>query len=54
MLVATLGILLAFSALIVIVFGPPPRPLPAPFGNNAENLLGASIKGFNLFTMPSP
>ena len=51
MLVATLGILLALSALIVIVFGPTPRPLPAPFGNNAENILGASIKGFNLFTI---
>lgn len=51
MLVATLGILLAFSALIVIVFEPTPRPLPEPFGNETMEIVGATIKGFNLFTI---
>ena len=51
MLVATLGILLAFSALIVIVFEPTPRPLPEPFGNDTWDIAGASIKGFNIFTI---
>ena len=51
MLVATLGILLAFSALIVIVFEPTPRPLQEPFGNEPWNIAGASIKGFNVFTV---
>ena len=51
MLVATLGILLAFSALIVIVFEPTPRPLPEPFSNETMNILGATIKGFNIFTI---
>ena len=51
MLVATLGILLAFSALIVIVFEPAPRPLPEPFGNETLEIAGATIKGFNLFTI---
>ena len=51
MLVATLGILLAFSALIVMVFEPTPRPLPEPFGNETWKIAGASIKGFNVFTI---
>ena len=51
MLVATLGILLAFSALIVMVFEPTPRPLPETFGNEPWNIGGATIKGFNLFTI---
>lgn len=51
MLVATLGILLAFSALIVIVFEPTPRPLPEPFGNDTMEIGGATIKGFNIFTI---
>ncbi len=51
MLVATLGILLAFSALIVIVFEPTPRPLPEPFGNDTMEIAGATIKGFNIFTI---
>ena len=51
MLVATLGILLAFSALIVIVFEPSPRPLPEPFGNDTLEIVGATIKGFNIFTI---
>ncbi len=51
MLVATLGILLAFSALIVMVFEPTPRPLQEPFGNDPLKFAGASIKGFNIFTI---
>ena len=51
MLVATLGILLAFSALIVIVFEPTPRPLPEPFGGGAHEIAGANIKTLNLFTI---
>ncbi len=51
MLVATLGILLAFSALIVIVFEPTPRPLPEPFGGSAHEIAGANIKTLNLFTI---
>ncbi len=51
MLVATLGILLAFSALIVMVFEPAPRPLPEPFGGSIQEIAGASIKPINLFTI---
>ena len=51
MLVATLGILLAFSALIVIVFEPTPRPLPEPFGGAAHEIAGANIKTLNIFTV---
>ena len=51
MLVATLGVLLALTALIVMVFGPAPRPLPEPFGNAPLNIGGATIKGFNIFTI---
>ena len=51
MLVATLGILLAFSALIVMVFEPAPRPLPEPFGGSVQEIAGASIKPINLFTI---
>ena len=51
MLVATLGILLAFSALIVIVFESTPRPLPEPFGGGAHEIAGANIKTLNIFTI---
>ncbi len=51
MLVASLGILLALSASISIVFESAPRPLPDPFGNLPWTLGGANIKGFNLFTI---
>lgn len=51
MLVATLGILLAFSALIVIVFESTPRPLPEPFGGGAHEIGGANIKTLNIFTI---
>ena len=51
MLVATLGVLLATTALIVMVFEPAARPLPDPFGNAPWNIGGATIKGFNIFTI---
>ena len=51
MLVATLGILLAISAAIVLVFDSAPRPLPATFGSEPWNIQGGAIKGFNLFTL---
>ena len=51
MLVATLGILLAISAAIVLVFDSAPRPLPDAFGSRPLNILGGTIKGFNLFTV---
>ncbi len=51
MLVATLGVLLAMTALIVMVFEPAPRPLPEPFGSAPWNIGGATIKGFNIFTI---
>ena len=49
MLVATLGILLAISAFIVIIFQSAPRPLPDPFGSEPWTIGGANIKGFNIF-----
>ena len=51
MLVATLGILLAFSAFIVIVFDPASRPLPEPFGGGSLEILGATMKPLNIFTI---
>ena len=51
MLVASLGILLAITAIVTIVFRSAPRPLPAPFGNMPWIIGGASIKGFNVFTI---
>ena len=51
MLVATLGILLAISAAIVLVFDSAPRPLPAVFGSQPQEIWGGNIKGFNLFTV---
>ena len=51
MLVASLGILLALSASISIVFESAPRPLPDPFGSVPWTLGGANIKGFNLFAI---
>ncbi len=50
MLVASLGILLAITALITIVFESAPRPLPTAFGSAPWTIGGANIKGFNLFT----
>ena len=51
MLVASLGILLAITALIVIVFQSAPRPLPDAFGSTPWNIAGARIKGFNVFAV---
>ena len=51
MLVASLGILLAIAALIVIVFQSAPRPLPDAFGSTPWNIGGARIKGFNVFAI---
>ena len=49
MLVASLGILLAVAAFIVIVFESAPRPLPTAFGSETWKIAGARIKGFNVF-----
>ena len=51
MLVASLGILLAIAALIVIVFQSAPRALPEAFGSAPWNIAGARIKGFNVFAI---
>ena len=49
MLVASLGVLLSIAAFIVIVFESAPRPLPTAFGSAPWEILGARIKGFNVF-----
>ena len=51
MLVASLGVLLAISAAITIVFGSAGRPLPTAFGSGPLTIGGSNIKGFNLFTI---
>ena len=51
MLVASLGILLAVAAFIVIVFDSAPRPLPNAFGGSPWVILGARIKAFNVFAI---
>ena len=51
MLVASLGILLAISALVTIVFQSAPHPLPEAFGSDSWTIGGAHIKGFNAFTI---
>ena len=51
MLVASLGILLAMTAAITIVFQTAARPLPEAFGNDPWAVGGANIKGFNVFTI---
>ena len=51
MLVASLGILLAITAFITIVFQSAPRPLPHTFGSDPWTIAGANIKGFNVFTV---
>ena len=51
MLVASLGILLAITAITSIVFQSAPRPLPEAFGYDPWTIGGANIKGFNLFTI---
>ena len=51
MLVASLGILLAMTAAITIVFQTAARPLPEAFGNDPWTVGGANIKGFNVFAI---
>ncbi len=51
MLVASLGVLLAMTAAITIVFQTAARPLPEAFGNDPWTVGGANIKGFNVFTI---
>ena len=51
MLVASLGILLAITAFTSIVFESTPRPLPEALGNDPWTFAGATIKGFNVFTV---
>ena len=51
MLVASLGILLALTALTTMVFESAPRPLPDPFWSAPWTIAGANIKGFNVFTI---
>ena len=51
MLVASLGILLAMTAFTSIVFESTPRPLPEALGNAPWTIAGATIKGFNVFTV---
>ena len=51
MLVASLGVLLAITALVTIVFESTPRPLPDAFGSSPLTIGGATIKGFNVFTI---
>ena len=51
MLVASLGILLAITAAITIVFESAPRTLPEAFGSGPWTIWGGNIKGFNVFTI---
>ena len=51
MLVASLGILLAIVAGVIIVFGSAARPLPDAFGSAPWTIAGSNIKGFNVFTI---
>ena len=51
MLVASLGVLLALTAATTIVFQAAPRPLPEAFGSDPWVIGGATIKGFNVFTI---
>ena len=51
MLVASLGVLLAITALISVIFQPTSRPLPDAFGGAPWSVAGATIKGFNVFTV---
>jgi len=51
MLVASLGILLAITAITTIIFRAAPRPLPEAFGSDVWTVAGANIKGFNVFAI---
>ena len=51
MLVASLGILLAITAFLTIIFQSAPRPLPEALGSDPWTVAEANIKGFNVFTI---
>ncbi len=51
MLVATLGVLLTITAILVMTFSNTTHPLPASFGNNLLTLGGATFKAFALFAI---
>ena len=51
MLVASLGILLAITAFISIIFESVPRALPETFGGGSWSVAGAFIKRSNVFTI---
>ncbi len=51
MLVASMGILLAITAAISIIFDSAPRPLPDAFWSQPWEIAGGNIKGFNVFTV---
>lgn len=51
MLVATLGVLLTVTAILVMTFSNTTHPLPASFGKNLLTLGGASFKAFALFAV---
>ena len=55
MLVASLGVLLAITAFISIIFSPTGRTLPPNiFGNDPWTIGGANIKPFQVFIMGAP
>ncbi len=51
MLVATLGVLLTITAILVMTFSNTTHPLPTSFGNNLLTLGGATFKAFALFAI---
>ncbi len=51
MLVASLGVLLAITALTTIVFQPTPKPLPEAFASEPWIVGKAHLKGFNIFAI---
>ena len=51
MLVATLGILLTITSIIIMTFSNTTHPLPASFGSNLLTFGGATFKSFTLFTI---
>ncbi len=53
MLVATLGVLLTITSILVMTFSNTTHPLPVSFGNNLITLGGTTFKGFALFAVGS-
>ena len=51
MLVATLGVLLTITAILIMVFSNTTHPLPASFGNDSISLGGATFKTFAVFAI---